>query len=69
MKKVSKTINFSIFILFLSYLITYAKPAPWYKWQSKLTGRVVCLQSSPGEGWEKFNGPYKDPRCKVPGVP
>ena len=43
-----------------------AQPAPWYKWKSKLNGKVICTQTSPGEGWEKDSGPYKDARCEKP---
>ena len=45
-----------------------AQPAPWYKWKSKLNGRITCAQTSPGEGWEKDSGPYKDARCEKPGT-
>lgn len=41
-----------------------AGPAPWYQWQSKLNGKLVCAQTSPGEGWVQLSGPYKDPRCQ-----
>ena len=46
-----------------------AAPAPWYKWKSKLDGKVFCFQTSPGEGWERLSGPYKDARCETPGRP
>ncbi len=46
-----------------------AQPAPWYKWQSKVNGRVFCKQTSPGEGWTKISGPYKDARCTKPASP
>lgn len=46
-----------------------AKPAPWYKWRSRLDGRQTCRQVSPGEGWEKVSGPYKDASCKHAGTP
>ena len=52
-----------------------AAPAPYYKWISLEDGNVICAQSSPGEGWElgagRFGGspgPFKDARCRVPGV-
>ncbi len=44
-----------------------AQPAPWYKWKSKLNGKITCTQTSPGSGWEKDSGPYKDARCEKPG--
>jgi hypothetical protein len=40
-----------------------ANPAAWYQWRSKLNGNLVCVQTSPGPGWEKTTGPYKDPHC------
>jgi hypothetical protein len=46
-----------------------AKPAPWYEWRSKVDGRQTCRQVSPGEGWEKVSGPYRDARCLHPGTP
>jgi len=46
-----------------------AAPAPWYKWRSKVNGRVFCLQNSPGEGWDRTAGPFKDSRCERPGTP
>lgn len=49
--------------------VAVAQPAPWYKWKSKLNGRETCLQYSPGDGWERSSGPYKDARCEKPGKP
>ena len=46
-----------------------AKPAPWYRWSSKLSGQTVCSQHSPGDGWEKSGGPFSDARCEKRGVP
>lgn len=48
--------------------IAIAQPAPWYKWKSKLNGKITCTQTSPGDGWTKDSGPYKDARCEVPGT-
>jgi len=50
-------------------LATLAAPAAWYKWKSKLNGEVWCTQASPGDGWIKSSGPYKDANCKVDGRP
>lgn len=44
-----------------------AQPAPWHKWQSKVNGKIVCEQTSPGDGWRWVSGPYKDSRCTKPG--
>ena len=46
-----------------------AEPAPWYKWRSKLDGREICRQVSPGEGWDRVAGPYKDASCRRKGLP
>jgi len=43
-----------------------AAPAPWYKWQSKIDGKVFCAQTSPGDGWRRLSGSYKDLRCQKP---
>lgn len=44
-----------------------AQPAPWYLWKSKLNGKTYCQQTSPGEGWERVGGPFKDSNCKMRG--
>lgn len=43
-----------------------AAPAPWYWWHSRLDGRPHCAQSSPGTGWTKGMGPYRDLKCEQP---
>lgn len=43
-----------------------AAPAPWYLWRSKLDGKTFCQQISPGEGWERVGGPFRDSRCEKP---
>lgn len=40
-----------------------ARPAPWFSWRSKLTGTMVCAQTSLGPGWERAFGPYQDSHC------
>ncbi|RCI71148.1 hypothetical protein DT376_30700, partial [Pseudomonas aeruginosa] len=47
-------------------LAAHAAPAPFYKWQSKLDGQVACMQTSPGDGWVRLDGPYRDLRCREP---
>lgn len=44
-----------------------AQPAPWYQWKSKLDGKIICKQTTPGEGWEQVGGPFKDARCEKKG--
>lgn len=46
-----------------------AAPAAWYQWQSKVTSAEICAQTSPGDGWEKWRGPFKDARCSKRGTP
>lgn len=43
-----------------------AAQAPWYWWQSTLTGKQICRQNSPGEGWQQLAQPYLDARCQRP---
>lgn len=43
-----------------------AEPAPWFVWRSKLNGHEHCAQASPGPGWERVRGPYRDVRCSQP---
>lgn len=44
--------------------VTFAAPASWYKWKSKIKDAEVCSQTSPGDGWERTAGPYRDGRCE-----
>mgnify|MGYP007112203151 CR=1 FL=1 len=41
-----------------------AAPAPWYYWRSKLDGRRICAQTSPGQGWERDSEAYPKPQCR-----
>ncbi|THF62652.1 hypothetical protein [Pseudothauera rhizosphaerae] len=45
-----------------------AAPAPWYLWRSKVDGKLHCAQASPGPGWERERGPFRDIRCEKPFV-
>lgn len=42
----------------------WAAMAPWYTWESQVTGRLVCAQNSPGEGWKRFAGPFNNGGCR-----
>ncbi len=53
-------------LLGLAGLHAAAKPAPWHQWRSKVDAKLVCAQVSPGPGWERALGPYKDSRCEKP---
>ncbi|MCY1289271.1 hypothetical protein D9M68_1009960 [compost metagenome] len=44
----------------------FAAPAPFFIWQSKLDGGLTCAQTSPGEGWLRLGGPFRDAGCRVP---
>ena len=50
----------------LGAVAAMAAPAPWYVWRSKLNGALHCAQTSPGEGWERERGPFRDSRCERP---
>lgn len=43
--------------------MTFAAPAPWYWWRSKVDGAQVCAQISPGPGWERDGDPFAGPGC------
>lgn len=43
-----------------------AAPAPWYLWASQHDDRRICTQTSPGPGWTRVAGPYRDARCQRP---
>ncbi len=42
----------------------WAKPAPWFVYQSKSTGHRICLQADPGKAWQLVSGPYRGPQCQ-----
>ncbi|MFV3305365.1 hypothetical protein ACNFBT_08785 [Pseudomonas sp. NY15181] len=50
--------------LLLASLCAVAAPMPFYRWQSKLDGSYTCQQTSPGEGWQKIGGPFRDAGCR-----
>lgn len=50
--------------LALACSLALAKPAPWFKWRSKLDGTLACSQTPLGQGWEQASGPYRDSRCE-----
>lgn len=59
------------FLLFLTLSVVsvlpetaQAKPAPWYLWQSRLDGKFLCLQTTPGDGWVRVGGPYGSAQCR-----
>ncbi len=46
-----------------------AAPAPWYLWRSRIDGQVFCAQTSPGVGWQRVGGPYREAHCEKSGMP
>lgn len=46
----------------------FAKPAPWYLWESRVDGHRLCRQFDPGDGWSRVSGPYKDVQCRIASV-
>lgn len=44
--------------------LAHAGPAPWFVWRSKLDGKEVCAQASPGAGWVQQGGPFLDADCR-----
>jgi hypothetical protein len=46
-----------------------AAPAPWYLWRSRIDGQVFCAQTSPGVGWQRVGGPYREAHCEKAGMP
>lgn len=40
-----------------------AAPARYYKWQG--ADRVVCAQTSPGEGWKRLKGFFVKSDCSI----
>ncbi len=60
--------RFAVFIIILILpAMVLAKPAPWYRWYSKLDGKTICRQTSPGKGWVREKTRYLDARCEKPG--
>jgi hypothetical protein len=67
---VFKTIGFSRKIILLLLASVFcstallAEPAYWFRWESKLNGKMICKQLSPGEGWQQHAGPFYDAQCR-----
>lgn len=54
-------------LAFLLPLLAEAAPAPYFLWQSKLDGIIICRQSSPGHGWDRLDGrAFRDLNCTLP---
>jgi len=44
-----------------------AEPAAYWRWRSGLDGKEFCAQTSPGPGWTRVAGPFRDLQCREPG--
>jgi len=55
---------FAALLALLCLCQAHAGPAPYWRWESKVDGRLICAQVSPGDGWKRFNGPYNNARCR-----
>ncbi len=60
------TTRWSLLLALLLSTPSQAEPAPWYWWISLIDGQRHCAQTSPGPGWRKGPGPYRDIRCEKP---
>lgn len=47
----------------------FASEAPWYKWMNLADRTIMCAQTSPGDTWVRYQGPYAESRCSRPGNP
>ncbi|WP_312936029.1 hypothetical protein [Pseudomonas sp.] len=59
-----KRLTLSALLLLFAHTAIDAAPAPFYLWQSKLTGRYQCSQHQPGEGWVWHAGPFNNAGCR-----
>jgi len=46
-----------------------ASGAPWYRWINKIDKTTMCAQTSPGNAWAMYKGPYMESQCRKPGNP
>ncbi len=56
-------------MLIAVFAAAYASEAPWYKWRNRVSGAILCSQTSPGTGWTLYRGPYMEAACRKPGNP
>ncbi|EKT4539230.1 TPA: hypothetical protein SLP05_002907 [Pseudomonas putida] len=62
MKRLSLLALFPLLVLVLP---APAAPAPFYQWQSLVTGRYLCSAHNPGKGWVRHSGPYNNAACRT----
>lgn len=56
-------------VAFAAAWTAYASGAPWYRWKNRANHTLLCSKTSPGDIWDKFDGPYSESRCRKEGVP
>ena len=61
----SKRLTLTALLLLLAHTCVQAAPAPFFLWQSKLTGRYMCSQHKPGDGWIWHAGPFNNAGCRA----
>ncbi|WP_312380986.1 hypothetical protein [Pseudomonas oryzihabitans] len=44
-----------------------AEPAAYWRWRSSANGQEFCTQTSPGPGWDRVAGPFRDLHCREAG--
>ena len=59
----------TLVILVLICGAAFASGAPWYRWMNKIDRTTLCLQTSPGNAWFIYKGPYMESQCRKPGSP
>jgi hypothetical protein len=50
-------------------MAAHASGAPWYRWMNRVDRTILCSKISPGDAWEKYQGPFQDSRCRKEGNP
>jgi hypothetical protein len=64
---ISRLTAFIVLMLFCGS--AFSSGAPWYRWINRVDKTIICAQISPGDFWDKYQGPYMESRCKKPGNP
>jgi hypothetical protein len=44
--------------------MAFAAPAPWFRYQSLVSGRYLCSQVDPGVHYRKASGPWSNAGCR-----
>ena len=59
----------ALILILAAACAAHASGAPWFRWKNRLNHTVLCSQNSPGDVWDKIQGPYSDSRCKKEEMP